>query len=163
MNEPKKISRRQFIAGSAGAAAMFAGVEAIRHPGMVRAACALSLPLPYYKGIDEPVLKPEAVREYAFNHYFQGGCMHGAASGLMQAFKEAFEGHDTGWDLIPYGMYQYGSAGVAGWGTLCGVLNGCLAIANLIDIHHLIANNLMGWYTTTLFPMASRSWPDSAR
>lgn len=155
MKGPTKITRRQFMVGSAGTAVLFAGAEALRNPDTARASCTISLPLPYYKSIDEPVLNPQTVREHAFNHYFQGGCMHGAASGLMQAFKEAFNGHGTGWDLLPYGMYRYGHGGVADWGTLCGTLNGCLAIANLIGIHNLIANDLMGWYATALFPTAN--------
>lgn len=81
--------------------------------------------------------------------------MHGAASGLMQAYKEAFSGLETGWDQLPFGMYKYGSGGVAGWGTLCGILNGCMAVLNLINLHGEIGHTLMGWYSTTLFPTAN--------
>jgi hypothetical protein len=93
------------------------------------------------------------VRELAYSQYFQGGCMHGASSGLILAFKEALPG--TAWDLIPLGMYKYGSGGVAGWGTICGVLNGVMAVLNLIDLHGKLGNELMGWYSTTLFPTAN--------
>lgn len=140
------IGRRDFIIGT-GTAAIGLGMG-----GMVRKAqaggqtCELHLPLP------AAAIDPETVRQYAYNHYFQGGCMHGAASGLMQAFKERFEGEDTGWDLLPYGMYRYGSGGVAGWGTICGVLNGVMAVLNLLELHGSLGNEIMGWYATTLFP-----------
>jgi hypothetical protein len=109
----------------------------------------LTLPLPY------TALDPEHVRQLAFSQYFQGACMHGASSGLIIAFKEAYAGADTGWDLIPLGMYKYGAGGVAGWGTICGVLNGVIAVLNLVGLHGLLGHQLMGWYSTTLFPTAN--------
>ncbi len=139
----ESVGRRDFIIGTATAAL---GLSA---GGIVRAATptAIALPLPY------TTLDPEQVRELAYSQYFQGGCMHGASSGLILAFKEALPG--TAWDLIPLGMYKYGSGGVAGWGTICGVLNGVMAVLNLIDLHGKLGNELMGWYSTTEFPTAS--------
>ena len=117
MKAYKPVSRRQFMVGSVGAASLAVGAGSILHPGLARAA-EIGLPLPCEASKEGLVLDPDQVRRYAFNHYFQGGCMHGAASGLMQAFKEAFADQDTGWDILPYGMYKYGAGGVAGWGTL---------------------------------------------
>ena len=158
MQKNKKFSRRQFIAGTVGAASLVLGAGSFFHPGQARAA-RVELPLPYFRtqnGSVSTVLDPDRVRAYTFNHYFQGGCMHGAASGLMQAFKEAFcdfdQEENPGWGLLPYGMYQYGTGGVAGWGTLCGALNGCMAILNLIGLHIPLGDDLMGWYSTVLFP-----------
>ncbi|MCP4340115.1 MAG: hypothetical protein GY799_14800, partial [Desulfobulbaceae bacterium] len=144
------------MAWSVGAAslAVGAGAGVLAKPAIARAD-ELPLPLPFADSSGGPVLYPDDVRWYAYNHYFQGGCMHGAASGLMQAFKEAFESQDTGWDVLPYGMYKYGSGGVAGWGTLCGILNGCMAVLNLVGLHKELGNHLMDWYATTLFPTAN--------
>lgn len=156
MKDPDQVSRRQFIAWSVGAAslAVGTGTGVLTKPVIARAD-ELTLPLPYTDTSGGPVLYPDIIRQYAFNHYFQGGCMHGAASGLMQAFKEAFQGEDTGWETLPYGMYKYGSGGVSGWGTLCGILNGCIAVLNLIGLHKELGHQLMGWYSTTLFPTAN--------
>lgn len=155
MKDESQRSRRQFLAWGIGTAslAVCAGGAIITQPASARAE-EIVIPLPYADS-SGPVLDPEVIRRYAFNHYFTGGCMHGAATGLMQAYKEAFQGQGTGWDLIPCGMYQYGSGGVAGWGTLCGILNGCLAVLNLIGLHGKLGDQLMGWYSTTMFPTAN--------
>jgi hypothetical protein len=153
MNDPRQVSRRQFIVGGVGAASLAMGAGALIPSSGMAHMSSLKIPLPYFSEDGaQPVLDPDDVRYFAFNHYFQGGCMHGAASGLMQAFKEAFAGKSTGWDMLPYGMYKYGSGGVAGWGTLCGILNGCMAVLNLVGLHGTLGNELMGWYATTLFP-----------
>ncbi len=156
MNDPNQSSRRQFIAWGVGTASLAVGASAgiLTKPAIAKAE-EITLPLPFADLAGCPVLNHDRVREYAFNHYFDGGCMHGAATGLMQAFKEAFPDPIDGWDLLPYGMYKYGSGGVVGWGTLCGVLNGCMAVLNLVGLHSALGNNLMGWYTTTLFPTAN--------
>jgi hypothetical protein len=76
--------------------------------------------------------------------------MQGAASALMQAFKKALPGTD--WDLIPYGMYVYGGAGVSGWGSLCGVPNACVAVLNLVGLHGALGSDVMGFTCTESFP-----------
>lgn len=152
MKDLNQVSRRQFIAWSVGAASVAVGAStAVLSTPRIAKAAPIGLPLPY----DDFVIDPELVRQYAFNHYFQGGCMHGAASGLMQVFKEVYHDWETGWELLPMGMYKYGSGGVAGWGTLCGILNGCMAVLNLIGLHGALGDHLMGWYSTTLFPTAN--------
>jgi hypothetical protein len=76
--------------------------------------------------------------------------MQGAASALMQPFKDAFPGTD--WDLIPLGMYVYGGAGVSSWGSLCGVPNACIAVLNLIGLHGALGSKVMGWVSETPIP-----------
>jgi hypothetical protein len=79
--------------------------------------------------------------------------MQGAASALMQAFKNAFPGTD--WDLIPYGLYVYGGAGVSGWGSLCGVPNACIAVLNIVGLHGALGSSVMGYTSTTPFPTSA--------
>jgi len=76
--------------------------------------------------------------------------MQSAASGLIEAFKAAFPG--TGWDEIAYDMYLYGSGGIACWGTLCGIPNGCMALLNLIGLHGTHGNEILGHYSSTEWP-----------
>ena len=84
--------------------------------------------------------------------------MNGAASGLMEALATAQPG--TGWDDIPYGgtsWFKYGGGGISGWGTLCGVPNGCCAVLNMINLHGAHANKVLGYYSETEFPTSAVS------
>ncbi len=160
MNPTDSVTRRNFLAGTLGAGALVTGLGTgvLLAPKVTHAHAAepISIPLPYASLTNgEPVLDPETVRRYAYNHYFQGGCMHGAASGLIQAFKEAFTEGDTDWDLFPYGIYKYGAGGISGWGTICGILNGVAAVLNLVNLHGKLGSEIVGWYSTTLFPTAN--------
>jgi hypothetical protein len=51
-------------------------------------------------------------------------------------------------------MMRYGGGGIAGWGTVCGSLNGACAIITLASgkAYGKITNELMAWYGTTAFP-----------
>jgi hypothetical protein len=52
-------------------------------------------------------------------------------------------------------MMKYGGAGVSGWGTLCGALNGAAAaIALVVDdkTRGPIINEVYGWYGVTALP-----------
>lgn len=78
--------------------------------------------------------------------------MCGAASGLIEAFKAAAAAvTSTDWELITPNIYKYGGGGIAGWGSLCGVANGCGAVLNLFNLTSY-GNEMMGHYSTTEFP-----------
>ncbi|ADG81390.1 C-GCAxxG-C-C family (seleno)protein [Thermincola potens] len=98
-----------------------------------------------YKKIDV-----DKVRKRGYENYFKYGCMYAAASALLTTLAED---NGTPWDTIPLDMFQYGAAGAYGWGTLCGALNGSLAVINLASAKHAeIGNELIGWYTKFPFP-----------
>jgi hypothetical protein len=161
MNPTGSATRRNFLAGTLGAGALATGLGPgmLLTPKMTHAAEPIAIPLPYaflkHNGKLVPVLDPEDVRYNAYNHYFQGGCMHGAATGLIMSFKDAFRNKKTDWDLFPLGIYKYGAGGISGWGTICGVLNGVVAVLNLVNLHGKLGHEIVGWYSTTLFPTAN--------
>ena len=152
----KNIRRREFIAGSigAGAVALGLGIKPARLQAGETVPDPIAFPLP--QPID--LLNVAGVRQTAYDRYFEGGCMYGAAAALVEGLREACRpagggGGYTGWDLIPTGMFKYGSGGVSGWGTICGVLNGTAAVLAMADYGGLI-DQVMGWYTMQCFPLA---------
>jgi hypothetical protein len=81
--------------------------------------------------------------------------MQSAVSGLMQAFKAEFGGEVDDWDRIAYGMHFYGSGGIGGWGSLCGIPNGCVALLNLLGLHGALGSDVLGYYSTNEFPTSN--------
>lgn len=77
--------------------------------------------------------------------------MYGASGGLLSVLREEIGQPYTG---FPHDMMRYGSGGIAGWGTVCGSLNGASAMITLIagKGYGQIVNELMAWYGTTPFP-----------
>lgn len=110
------------------------------------AAQAVALPWPYKK------LDPVAAAERAYAAYSNGGCMYGAFEGIVGELK-AVAGEP--FTTMPTAFAKYGGAGVSGWGTLCGALNG--AAAAIYIVHEAktggpIINELYGWYGQEALP-----------
>lgn len=83
--------------------------------------------------------------------------MYGAFAAIIGALQQKAGFPFT---QIPVEMTKYGGGGVAGWGTVCGTLNGSAAAINLVTADYTkIINELMGWYTTTAFPMYQPATP----
>ena len=56
---------------------------------------------------------------------------------------------------IPVDMFHYGGGGIAGWGTICGTLNGAAAVLNLVverPGYQQLINDLFDWYCKQSFP-----------
>jgi hypothetical protein len=97
-------------------------------------------------------LDPEDVRKRGHKSYYDGGCCYGAFNALVGALAEVVGEPYT---LVPPQMMYFGGGGGAGWGTLCGALNGAAAAIGLVvDRTNTtsIVSELFGWYTTVKLP-----------
>lgn len=154
----KGVSIRSFLTTSAGAvaagAALIGGrsiVKSIIKPSIANATIPGDYPyVPLYEG-DLPALA-ELGRQ---NMVAGGGCGLNGAKTLIHALIEAGAGGD--WGSLPVDMFGYGGGGVNGWGTICGALNGILAIVFLIcKANGYSPNNVtdavMKWYAETALP-----------
>jgi hypothetical protein len=144
-----KLQRRTFLQQSGllatgigvGASGLSAALLANENPG-----CSPpEWPWPYKE------LDVELVRKRGHKYYYAGGCMYGSSGGLLSALIEKIGYPYT---LFPHDMMRYGGGGIAGWGTVCGSLNGACAIITLVagKDYGKITNELMAWYGTTAFP-----------
>lgn len=143
----QKLSRREFLVGAGGFAAG-AAVATMFGGGIqtAQAAEAPAWPWPYKK------LDPEAVRIAGYKGYYVSGCCYGAFAAILGQLQKEVGAPFTN---VPADMMRYGEGGVAGWGTLCGALNGSMAAMNLVagkGDYAKLCNELMGWYTGTEFP-----------
>ena len=149
-NSKKVLSRRQVL-GSLGCAA-----------GSVAAGCATALS--QRAVANEPAqsddadwsyrkLDPDQVADLAHTLYFEGSCMYAVFSsiilGLADQVGEPF-------NSFPRKMMRYGHGGVAGWGTICGALNGAVAAFGLFTpdkkTSDRLADGLLQWYRDTPLP-----------
>lgn len=153
----KGLSRRAFIIGTgilAVGTAAGCGTAPTNAPEPLDeksknssvSASTAALPWKYGK------LDVASVGKKAYEEYYNGGCMYGAALGLLTELRAK---GDPGFKDIPDGMFKYGAGGAYSWGTLCGALNGALAVMSLAldkDKATATGNELIGWYTQFPFP-----------
>lgn len=154
--EKRELSRREFLKVGAVAAGVLAAGELLGTGGLNLASrmgkasagepTAPAWPWPYKK------LDPEVVRKAGYNAYYEGGCMYGAAKAIIGELQKQVGYPYT---MLPLDMFRYGEGGMAGWGTICGALNGSSAAINLVSAkadYGKLVNELLGWYTEEQFP-----------
>jgi len=145
----EKMTRKDFLRGSllfAGAGTLAAGTGA----GILKNANAApnaEWPYPYQE------LDPEYVRKLGHDSFFSGkGCCYGAFHAIIAALAEKI---GEPYSSFPTEIMIFGHGGSAGWGTICGALNGAAAAISLTheksDSDKLV-DELNGWYTQTKFP-----------
>ncbi|HVJ50132.1 C-GCAxxG-C-C family (seleno)protein [Desulfitobacterium sp.] len=147
--EKQSVSRRRFLMGSAAFAvgAVATGVTSGIRPKNAVAA-ASSLPFPYQ------TLDVNTVRRRGYDYYFTGGCMYASARALLDTLVEVV---GAPWDSIPADMFKFGKGGAINWGTLCGALNGSLAVIEIASgtAADSIGPELLGWYSKFPFPSSA--------
>jgi len=157
----RRITRKEFLsatsktilvasAGIAAGSVVSAGVASasggqLGKAGAINTAAA-TWPWPYTK------LDRDDVRKRGHKGYYDGGCCYGAFNALLEPHVEVV---GEPFVRVPPQMMYYGGGGGAGWGTLCGALNGAAAfialVANRASANALIGE-LFGWYTETAIP-----------
>ncbi|MCL4534666.1 MAG: C-GCAxxG-C-C family protein [Bacteroidetes bacterium] len=111
-----------------------------------QAADAQQLPWPY-KALD-----PVATAERGYKAYYDGGCMYGAFEAIIGELRAAV---GAPYNTLPTKMMAYGKAGVNGWGTLCGALNGGAAAIYVVSddkTRDQLIDELYSWYSQEAMP-----------
>jgi hypothetical protein len=153
------LTRKQFLdtaarsavaasVGAFGGSLAAAGTQQARQVPISAPAGVQAYPWPWpYAKLD-----PEDVRKRAHRDFYTGGCCYGAFNAIVSALAEKVGEPFT---LMPPQMMYYGEGGGAGWGTLCGALNGAGAAIALVAVRETasaIISELFGWYTTAKLP-----------
>lgn len=143
----RSITRKEFLATTTkSVAAVSAGVVGVSVVGARSQAATPAWPWPY------ATLDTEDVRKRGHKAYYDGGCGYGAFNAIVASLAERV---GAPYQAVPTQMLYYAGGGGAGWGTLCGALNGAAAALSLfIDRSNAsaIISELFGWYTKSTFP-----------
>lgn len=112
---------------------------------------ANKFPWPYTK------LDPEVIAEAAYEGWWELGCGGTVIASIVGALAEKI---GEPYKSFPAESFVIFEGGVAGWGTLCGSLNGAAVAVSLIvgpptidETTVLITTNLMDWYCHSTMPI----------
>ncbi len=151
----KDVTRRDFLIGTGlfSAGMLLSKVFQIDLATPVQAKMkAQKWPWPYEK------LDPEKTAEMAYNEWYRIFCGGAVISSI---FSQLAEKIGEPYASFPIDAFIIQEGGLAGWGTLCGSLNGAAVVANCIcgprtsgsHAGHIITTNLMDWYSNTSLPI----------
>lgn len=151
----KLMSRRKFLAGAGAVvgAATVSGLVLARDPEPA-AAAGTALPWPYPT---DPAAQPDpkTVARRSFEIYYESGCSEATWRSIVEALAPMYP---TTWGTIPNNLFWYGRGGTMEMGTLCGTINGSIAIVaatlnkpKVADADK-IAKGLTHWYEATPMP-----------
>ncbi|HUH42885.1 MAG TPA: C-GCAxxG-C-C family protein [Sulfurimonas sp.] len=137
------MSRREALSGL-GCLAVVATSELLAAPESLAPKKAPALPWAY------AILDPQHVAKRAYENYFSHHCMYASFEAIIGELADKF---GEPYSSFPFDMMAYGSGGVAGWGSLCGTLNGAAAAIQLVSHRpEEIIAELFRWYETTPIP-----------
>jgi len=153
-----ETTRRELLK-RAGTYGVFAGAGLAGGLGLGGPVSAAEATHPF--GYPESGLSVEKTRELGYKGYKglvladgsrHGGCAFGAFNAIIGQLAEVAGAPYTS---IPTQMMDWAGAGVAGFGTLCGTLNGTAAAIGLVcnrrDARAFVSD-LLTWYSETALP-----------
>jgi len=122
--------------------------------------CAMQEKGSFRDGIAKPAypwkyakLDPEKTAQRAYAECPKGHCMYGVFASVMTQLAEE---NGEPYRSFPVDMMRYGAGGVAGWGSLCGAVNGSAALVGLFvddeDEIKKLVDELFLWYQQTELP-----------
>jgi len=99
-------------------------------------------------------LDPDVTAKRTYEDCAKGHCMYGVFAPIMLQLAEK---HGEPYRSFPVDMMRYGAGGTAGWGTLCGALNGAAALVGLFakteEQMKQMTGELFLWYEQTELPV----------
>ena len=139
-----KMSRREVLSGM-GCLALGATTNLVGSPAYAQEKKSTTV-LPWsYKKLD-----PDLAAERAYKGYFSKRCMFGAFDAII---GELADKYGEPYASFPSDMMVYGRGGVAGWGSLCGALNGAAAAIQLVSANpEKLISELYSWSEQTALP-----------
>jgi len=150
--DSEQVSRREFVkmAGAAigGLAIGAVGGYSLIPPKEVTVTKEVPQEVPEYPWTYTK-LDVEAVKERAYNAYFQGGCSYAVFEAIIGELQDQVGYPFT---AIPTRMATFGSGGLKGWGSTCGTLMGGGMAVTLMTSGATL-NDMMGWYGETALPI----------
>jgi hypothetical protein len=102
-----------------------------------------------------------AAQEIAYRNHFKGGCCYAVFSGILAPLASQF---GDPYQSFPMKMMEYGMAGVGGYRSLCGSLNGGAAAIGLFfegAIRESLIKQLFQWYENAELPIFKPERPIS--
>jgi hypothetical protein len=109
-------------------------------------------------------LDPRGVAQRAYDMYPQGSCMYAVFGSVIAQLADEMGGPFA---AFPLGMMRYGTTGVGGWGSLCGVVNGCAALIGLFHPEQTdgrrdeLISDLCLWYESAALPQFAPAGTES--
>jgi hypothetical protein len=103
-----------------------------------------------------------AVKETAYHGYYNGGCCHGAFSGLLTELAKVGQP----FNLLPMDLGKFGGGGIAGYGSICGASLAGILIQNFVTSNAgaraAMMTELMRWSEREAFPKYDPATVDPA-
>lgn len=105
-------------------------------------------------------LDPDITAQRAYHIYDKGHCMYSVFAAVVSQLAEE---HGEPYRSFPVEMMRYGGGGTAGWGSLCGALNGSAALIGLFiekdEDLNILVDELFLWYEQGKLPVYTPNTP----
>jgi hypothetical protein len=147
--------------------------EVLGAVGIAAGSCALSSCAiegmdSFQDGTSKPVfpwryaeLDPDITAHRAYSNYKKGHCMYATFKSVTSQLADKY---GEPYRSFPVNMMIYGAGGVAGWGSLCGTVNGSAALFGLFvkkeDEVKQLVDELFLWYQQSELPVYVPQRPD---